>query len=331
MHCIICYHYFMSKFTQQYILFTVLSLGLLCIIFWVIFPLFAYQAKIFVSPLPDFLTLADNSEVSTIDLWYPDKKFLVMRKNLSLTAISALSYDLNTNKVLFAKTPDKKLPLASLTKIMTAVIALEHFQENQIMDVPPNALVGEDSMGLDAGEKLNMKELLYGLILHSGNDAAETLAVNYEGGRNLFIAAMNLKAQALGLKNTHFTNPTGLEGDGNQYTTAFDLLVITHYALTQYPLFKKVAATAFIDIPATSTHKEYSLNNETNLLTSYPGVKGVKTGYTPEAGLCLVTYLDYGGHQIIAVLLGSHDRRGEMEKILDYSLKMIGITPPYHA
>lgn len=321
----------MSKFLQQYILFTILSLGLLCLILWVIFPLFISQVKVFVSPLPNFLTLTNNSEVSTIDLWYPVKKKLDMRQNLSLTAISALSYDLNTNKVLFEKNPNQRLPFASLTKIMTAVIALEYFQENQIMNVSQNALVGEDSMGLDAGEKLSMKELLYGLILHSGNDAAETLALNYDRGRNGFIAAMNLKAQALGLKNTHFTNPTGLEGDGNQYTTAYDLLIITHYALTQYPLFKEVAATASIDIPATSTHKEYNLSNETNLLTSYPGVRGVKTGYTPDAGLCLVTYLDYGGHRIIAILLGSQDRRGEMERILDYSLINLGITPPHHA
>jgi D-alanyl-D-alanine carboxypeptidase (penicillin-binding protein 5/6) len=105
---------------------------------------------------------------------------------------------------------------------------------------------------------------------------------------------------------------------------------MTRYALTTFPLFTTVAATFDYYIPPTATHKAYSLENETNLLSSYPGVKGIKTGYTPEAGLCLVTYLDYAGHKIIAVLLHSDDRRSEMKELLDYSLKDLGVTPPKH-
>jgi D-alanyl-D-alanine carboxypeptidase len=141
---------------------------------------------------------------------------------------------------------------------------------------------------------------------------------------------MNDKVKSLGLSDTHFTNPTGLEGDGKQFTTAYDLVVIAQYALSNFPLFDQVVSTFDYNIPYTQQHKAFYLENETNLLTSYPGVKGVKTGYTPEAGLCLVTYLDYGGHQIIAVILGSDDRRGEMIELLDYSLKSLGITPPTH-
>ena len=185
-------------------------------------------------------------------------------------------------------------------------------------------------MGLDVGETLSLKELLYGLMLHSGNDAAETLAGNFKGGRSAFIKAMNDKTKSLGLTDTNFTNPTGLEGDGKQFTTSYDLVVMTRYALVNFPLFGEIVSTFDYTIPQTFTHKEYDLENETNLLTSYPGVKGVKTGYTPEAGLCLVTYLDYKGHKIIAVVLGSDDRRGEMIELLDYSLKSLGITPPAH-
>ena len=141
---------------------------------------------------------------------------------------------------------------------------------------------------------------------------------------------MNSKVKALGLFDTNFINPSGLEGDGSQYTTAYDLTVITRYALSNFSLFDTIVSTFDYIIPYSPSHKAFYLENETNLLTSYPGVKGVKTGYTPEAGLCLVTYLDYNGHKIIAVILGSDDRRGEMIELLDYSLETLGITPPQH-
>ena len=166
------------------------------------------------------------------------------------------------------------------------------------------------------------------MLLPSGNDAAEVLANNYPTGRTAFIKAMNNKAKALGMEDTHYTNPSGLQGDGNQYTTVHDLLILTRYALDHYPLFATIVSTLTYDIPQTDTHKAYSLSNETNLLSTYQGVKGVKTGYTPEAGLCLVTYIDYGDHKIIGVILNSQNRRGEMKELLDYSLKSVGVTPP---
>src|SRR5690606_37799615 len=145
-------------------------------------------------------------------------------------------------------------------------------------------------------------------ILPSGNDAAEALADSSSVGRENFVYLMNKKAESLGLTDTYFTNPSGLEGDGNQYSTAYDLLVITRYAL-QNPEFAKIVSTYEHEIAETSTNKYYHLFNDTNLLTTYPGVKGVKTGFTYEAGMCLVTYLEYGGHKIIAVLLNSQNRR----------------------
>lgn len=239
-------------------------------------------------------------------------------------------YDLTTNKVIYQKNTKEKLPMASLTKIMTSVIALENQKKDNKYKVTKKDLVGEDSMGLSQGEILSLKELLYGLILNSGNDAAETLANNFPGGRSKFITAMNDKAKALGLTDTNFTNPTGLSGSGKQYTTSYDLLVITRYAVINFPLFNKVISTFNYNIPQTKTHKAFYLENETNLLTSYPGVKGVKTGYTPEAGLCLVTYLDYGGHKIIGILLGSDNRRREMKGLLNYSLHSLGVNSPVH-
>lgn len=281
-----------------------------------------------VSPMPDFLTYFKNKEVSTIDLWLPNLN--KTNKNLNITAKSAIVYDMTINKTIFSKSPNEKLPMASLTKIMTAVVALENKKNNDLYVVTDKDLVGEDVMGLSANETLSLNELLYGLILHSGNDAAETLASNFPGGRIAFIKAMNDKVKSLGLSDTNFTNPTGLEGDGKQYTTAYDLLVITKYALEKFPIFSQVVSTFDYNIEQTPTHKAYYLENETNLLTSYPGVKGVKTGYTPEAGLCLVTYLEYKGHKIIGVILDSSNRRQEMKDLLDYALKSQGIKPLPH-
>jgi len=292
------------------------------------------QKKIsLVSPIPDFLNVSKNQQVSTLSLWLPALANFIFGKNESkvqISAKSALIFDTTTNRVLFEKNPKERLPMASLTKIMTAIVALENKKKDDTYLVKQEYLVGENSMGLTNGEKLTLDELLYGLILNSGNDAAETLAGNFKGGRDAFIKSMNNKAKALGLSNTHFTNPSGLEGDGKQYTTVYDLLIQTNYALSNLFEFKKVVSTFSMELPYSQNHKYFYLENETNLISSYPGVKGVKDGYTPEAGLCLVTYLDYQGHKIIAIILGSSDRRGEMIELLDYSLKSIGITPPKH-
>jgi D-alanyl-D-alanine carboxypeptidase (penicillin-binding protein 5/6) len=285
-----------------------------------------------VSPVPDFLTIFLNREVSSLNLWTPSlgNKVLTELQAPNISAGSALIYDTTSKQVLYSKDPKQRLPMASLTKVMTAVIALENKKKDDRYRVLQEDLIGEDSMGLTAGETLTLSDLLYGIMLNSGNDAAETLATNFPKGRNAFIKAMNDKIKTLGLSDTNFTNPSGLEGDGKQYTTVYDLLVITQYALTNFPLFDQVVSTFDYNIPYSSLHKAFYLENQTNLLTSYPGVKGVKTGYTPEAGLCLITYLDYDGHKIIGVILGSDDRRGEMIELLDYSLETLGITPPHH-
>lgn len=280
------------------------------------------------SPLPESLTYFKNDQVSSLNLWLPVIK--LSSTAFEITAESALVYDLTTSEILYSKNPNTKLPMASLTKIMTAVIALENKKSDDRYFVHKEDLVGENTMGLESGEILNLEELLYGLMLNSGNDSAEVLASNFNGGRASFIDAMNRKSKALGIKDTNFTNPTGLEGDGNQYTTAFDMLVISKYAASKFPELMEITSNFNYNIPATATHKAFYLENETNLISSYPGVKGIKNGYTPEAGLCLVTYLEYQGHKIIAILLNSNNRRQEMKDLLDFSLKSQGVKPPPH-
>ena len=284
------------------------------------------------SPLPDLLTKSFSNVFGSSNIWKPNmgKVTEPPANKPEITASGAISYDLASERLLYQKNVKTKLPMASLSKIITAIIALENESIDKVFTVNKLAAeIGENTMGLSEGEKLPLSELLYGLILHSGNDAAETIAQGSRFGRGNFIYLMNKKAEDLGLSDTHFTNPSGLEGDGNQYSTAYDLMAITAYAI-QNREFAKIVSTIDYEIPYTQTHKYMYLINETNLLTSYPGVKGVKTGYTDEAGLCLVTYLEYEGHKIIAVLLNSQSRREEMKELLDYSLKTLGVNPPSH-
>lgn len=288
------------------------------------------ELQVLSSPLPEFLMLSQNKQVKFLDLWLP---FIGQSQRnefdpSSLTAKSVLMFDLTSEKVLFEKNSRERLPMASLTKIMTAIVSIENPRSDDRYVVKGADLVGEDSMGLSPGEELTLEELLYGLMLPSGNDAAEVLASNSPFGREGFIKAMNDKARSLGLTDTIFSNPSGLQGDGVQHTTTYDLLVMTQYALDNFPIFREIVSQPEYVLPSTATHPAYQLVSETNLLTTYDGVKGVKTGYTPEAGLCLVTYLDYKGHKIIGILLNSENRRMEMKELLDYSLRSEGVEPP---
>lgn len=283
------------------------------------------------SPLPDFLSRNDNSEVSSLDMWLPSifSFFDIGDETPVLSAKSALVYDLTTEETIYEKNANHKLPMASITKLMTAIVAIDHKKKDDRYVVYPEALVGENVMGLREGEVMTLEELLYGVFMYSGNDAAETLAMNTMD-RDEFIATMNKKGKAIGLKNTNFTNPTGLQGDGNQHTTAYDLLVLAKYAVENYPQIIKASSTPEHIIAGTADHAPFELYNQLNLVTTYPGVKGLKDGYTPEAGLCLITYLDYEGHKIIGIILGSENRRDEMKSLLDYSLTKLGVEPPPH-
>lgn len=320
------------KFWHYFVLTGGLFLFLIIGLAWVVFPSLTYSKENgFLSPLPREMSLKENDQVKFLSVWLP---FLNKESrsddpgSLAPTSKSVLMYDAKNDEIIFAKNSEERLPMASLTKIMTAIIALENPRRDNKYLVREEDLVGEDSMGLSVGEVLTQEELLYGLMLPSGNDASEVLASNYPGGREEFIKAMNNKAVSLGLNDTSFSNPSGLQGDGRQYTTAEDLVVITKYALDRFPVFEEIVSTFQHEIPSTDTHKYFFLENATNLVSTYPGVRGVKTGFTPEAGMCLVTYLNYEGQQVIGVILNSENRRGEMKELLDYSLTKLGVTPP---
>lgn len=295
----------------------------------------ANRAENILSPLPMYLV--NTTLAQSLGFWKPnDSKVLqsmITKPNVSAKA--AFVYDITTDTVLYDKNARESLPVASLVKVMTAVVALETMQPAERIGVSSNAsATGENSMGISTGETYTLEELLYGLVLHSGNDAAVGIAEAVGGTEAHFVELMNQKAQILGLSDTRFVNASGLEEDppvggqvNREYSTAYDLAILTKHALT-LPTFAKVAETVEYAIAYSSEHKQLYFYNQTNLLTSYAGVKGVKTGYTPSAGLCLITYVENGGHRLIGVILNSERRREEMRELLDYSFGVLGVQIP---
>lgn len=281
----------------------------------------------FSSPIP----VAKSAAKSKVpeNNWFPKGNIrgVKTQNELTIGSASAILVDFDTGEVLFDKNSKNRQAVASTQKIMTALVALENASVTDTYTVSQKASkIGDDSMGLTAGEKLTLSDLLYGLMLPSGNDAAITLAEGIAGTEEKFVGLMNKKARDMGLTDSRFINASGLDEDGReQYSTAYDMAVIGHYTWQNFGKFREIASTYHKELKATATHKYFDLFNETNLLTSYPGVQGIKPGFTWESGLCLVTYAENDGKKLIGVILGSNDRRGEMKELLDYGFGLYGI------
>ncbi len=219
-------------------------------------------------------------------------------KAVDCSAKSAVVMEGVSETVLYEKNADEKLPQASTTKIMTALIVLESADMEQKITVSASAAAVEGSqLGLTAGDQLTVSDLLYVLMLKSGNDAAEALAEGIGGSVEKFVAKMNEKAAELGLKNTQFQNPHGLPAEGH-YTTARDLARLTAEAL-ENPEFCKIVSAKQVKL----TYKNMVIANSNKLLGNCEGVFGVKTGFTKKAGRCLVTAAERKGVRLICVTL----------------------------
>jgi len=262
-----------------------------------------------------------SSNVLGLNQWFPVFEEDQYINSPKITAKSALFVDSTSGQVLFDKNSKDKLPIASLTKVMTVLIALEHKDLNDQMLVSDKASNMEpDKMLLIAEEKLTLKELLYGIFLISANDGAEVLAERSTGSREEFLRLMNDKARQLGMEDSLFVNPTGLDEDmGSSYSSAYDLVLLTRYLIKHFPQVVDISKTEHIVLPETVDHQAYDMYSGINLLTTYPGVVGFKTGFTPEAGFTLITLARENGHEVIGVMLGSENRREEAKELLDYS------------
>ncbi len=248
-----------------------------------------------------------------------------VQAEFSISAKSCILVEEVTGYVLYEKNADEILPMASTTKLFTALMVRECCQLDEIVTVSHAAAATEGSSAyLKAGERLTVEQLLYALLLSSGNDAAEVLAEHAFGGdREAFIDYMNRRATQLGLKNTHFTNPSGLPDD-NHYTTARELAYIGRMA-NQDPVIACIASSkeaSFTTIDSIT----HSYSNHNSLLRMYSHATGLKTGYTKAAGRCLVSSAGKDGIDLVCVTLDAPDDWSDHMKLFDYGFSRMTLT-----
>lgn len=255
---------------------------------------------------------------------------------LGLSAQSAALMVADSRELLYSLNSDERLPMASTTKIMTALVSLEDGVSDEIFSVPKAAVgIEGSSVYLTEGQLVTERQLLYALLLQSANDAAAALAIYRAGSTEDFAVLMNDEADALGLINTHFTNPHGL-ADETHYTTAAELALITAKALENY-VFRDIVSTKSYTLPVISPEGTQTasrvLTNHNKLLWSYSGCVGVKTGFTKASGRCLVTAATRDGLTLIAVTLNASDDWNDHRALLDYgfscykSAELSSLTP----
>jgi hypothetical protein len=231
------------------------------------------------------------------------------------TAELAVALDGESGGLLYGKDAHKRLAPASLTKIMTAIVAIERGnpQDKVAIDVDSRTMWESTVMGLTPGESLALETLLYGLMLPSGNDAALAIARHVGGSEARFVDLMNEKVKALGLQDTQFRNPHGLDAEGH-YSSAYDMAIMARYAM-QSPLFQSLSGAQHWQAEG------YDLWNLNKLLGHYPGADGVKVGFTDNAGRCLVASATRDGHRVFVTVIRSHDPAGDSRALLDYAFQ----------
>lgn len=243
-----------------------------------------------------------------------------------LSAEAAIVLDDESKVVLFSKNEKLRFSMASTVKIMTALVALDYYKMDDVLTVFDNNISGV-RVGFQRGEKIRFEDLLYAMLLPSGNDAALTIAQNYPGGTEEFVKKMNEKAKELYLFDTHFSDPAGLQDDGD-YTTVLDLGRLASTAMKSEK-FSQIVSTKYKTITTADGSRSFELRNLNKLLGTN-GVSGIKTGFTDEAGGVLATSSQQNGKKIIIVVMKSQDRFQDTEKLLssiEGNLTFLSIHP----
>lgn len=297
---------------KRYIIIATALLIVICII------LFAFTVPIFPSGLKNELPLPDG-EIEIIDF----------QSEYPLNAARCMTViDADTGNVLFSHNANERRGMASTTKIMTALVAIENAPPDEEFTIPKEAIgIEGSSVYLKEGERLTLRELLYCLLLESGNDAATAIAISVGGSEEKFVRMMNETAEKLGLTDTSFKNPHGLSDD-DHYTTAHDLAIITKRAM-ELPLFREIVATKRYSVRYDGTENGRRLVNHNKLLFSAEGVIGVKTGYTKRDGKCLVSAAEKDGMTLIAVTLQDAFPASTHKALLDFAFsthEIIGLA-----
>ena len=232
---------------------------------------------------------------------------------LEVSATAAVLMDADMGQVLYEKNGDRQMLIASTTKIMTALVVLEHAAPDDVITVTPDHMAEGSSMYLRAGETVRVEELLYGLLLCSGNDAALVLT-ECAGGLTPFVALMNEKAAALGMAHTSFANPNGLDADGH-YSTARDMAVLAAAAV-ENPTFRRICSSRSVTIG------QRTMENHNRLLRQVEGCVGLKTGYTQAAGRTLVSCTERDGCRLVAVTLQDGNDWADHAALYDYGFRL---------
>lgn len=254
------------------------------------------------------------------------------RHDVQSSAKAMCVLEQSSGRVLYGKNIDQKLAMASTTKVFTALTVLENCQDlTRIVDVDDRAVgIEGTSIYLRKGEKLTVKELLLGMMLPSGNDAATALAYFVGGEIDTFCQMMQTTAQNAGCKNSSFKNPHGLDANGH-YTTAYDLAKISAKAL-ENPIFKEISTTRATTISGNKEVKTRFLKNKNRLLTSFSGCNGVKTGFTDNAGRCFVSSAERDGMTVVCSVLNCGPMFEECARLMDLAFanyKMVELLPSY--
>jgi len=225
--------------------------------------------------------------------------------------------DVESGRVLYSSNGDTPMRIASLTKIMTAIVAIDHGKLTDMVKTSKRAVGKEgSSIYLQLGEEMSLHHMLYGLMLRSGNDAATAIAEHVGGSEEGFVHLMNEKATFLGLEHTQFKNPHGLDDD-EHYSSANDMAKLTAYALKN-DVFAEIVSTRVKKVPNPHEKWEYSYTNKNKMLTMYEGADGVKTGYTKKSLRCLVSSATRNGQQLAAVTINDSDDWADHRKMLDW-------------
>ena len=277
--------------------------------------------------LSSYVVLADDEDEEYIDNIVQENEKKEIEETASeysrptINSRKYVIYDRLSGRCIYGKDENKQIAMASTTKIMTILIVLEHCKLTDVVTMDKKAAkTGGSRLGLSEGDKVTVNDLLYGLMLRSGNDAAVALAIHTAGSVEKFAQLMNDKAKELGLKNTHFVTPHGLDNP-EHYTTAFELAKLTDYALKNEKVLE-IVKTRTTTININGYNRQISNTNE--LLGNVEGVYGVKTGFTNNAGRCLVTAVKRGDMDLIIVVIGADtrkDRAKDSMKLIEYAYK----------
>lgn len=242
---------------------------------------------------------------------------------LDVSAQSAVLIEAATGKVLYAKNENERRSMASTTKIMTSLLVAESGLINGEVTVTSAMLKGVEgtNIGLKAGDKVSIEMLMYGMLLESGNDAANVAACAVSGNIQSFVSLMNSKAKEIGMDSTSFETPSGLDGEAH-YSTAYDMAVLGAYAVKN-PTVRAVCSTKSYTADYGTPIKRHTFSNHNKLLSTYEGAIGLKTGFTKKSGRCLVSVAQRGGVTLVAVTLNAPNDWQDHKKMLDYGFSCV--------